>query len=135
MPKRPCKIAGITPVVLAAKEGLALINGTQVSTALTLNGLFLAERLLEAASITGAMAVDAAKGSDAPFDPRIHAVRGQPGQIATASIYRELLKLAAKSVARIWSTMSACKIHTACAVSRKSWAPVSTSSIMRRALC
>ena len=83
--------AGITPVVLAAKEGLALINGTQVSTALTLNGLFLAERLLEAATITGAMSVDAAKGSDAPFDARIHAVRGQPGQIVTAQIYRSLL--------------------------------------------
>ena len=83
--------AGITPVVLAAKEGLALINGTQVSTALALNGLFLAERLLEAATITGALSVDAAKGSDAPFDPRIHAVRGQPGQIATANIYRTLL--------------------------------------------
>ena len=83
--------AGITPVVLAAKEGLALINGTQVSTALALNGLFLAERLLEAATITGAMAVDAAKGSDAPFDARIHAVRGQAGQIVTAAIYRELL--------------------------------------------
>ncbi len=76
---------------MAAKEGLALINGTQVSTALALNGLFLAERLLEAATITGALSVDAAKGSDAPFDPRIHAVRGQPGQIATANIYRTLL--------------------------------------------
>lgn len=85
------KNAGITPVVLAAKEGLALINGTQVSTALTLNGLFLAERLLAAATITGAMSVDAAKGSDAPFDARIHAVRGQPGQIGTAAIYRQLL--------------------------------------------
>ena len=84
--------AGITPVVLAAKEGLALINGTQVSTALALNGLFLAERLLEAATITGALSVDAAKGSDAPFDARIHASRGQPGQIATAAIYRDLLK-------------------------------------------
>jgi histidine ammonia-lyase len=90
--KSALQAAGITPVVLAAKEGLALINGTQVSTALALNGLFLAERLLEAATITGAMSVDAAKGSDAPFDPRIHAVRGQPGQIATASIYRELLQ-------------------------------------------
>jgi histidine ammonia-lyase len=90
--KAALKAAGITPVVLAAKEGLALINGTQVSTALALNGLFLAERLLEAATITGAMSVDAAKGSDAPFDARIHAVRGQPGQIATASIYRELLQ-------------------------------------------
>ncbi len=83
--------AGIAPVVLAAKEGLALINGTQVSTALTLNGLFLAERLLEAATVSGSMSVDAAKGSDAPFDARIHAVRGQPGQIASARLYRELL--------------------------------------------
>ncbi len=83
--------AGITPVVLAAKEGLALINGTQVSTALALHGLFLAERLLEAATITGALSVDAAKGSDAPFDARIHSSRGQPGQIATAAIYRSLL--------------------------------------------
>lgn len=83
--------AGITPVVLAAKEGLALINGTQVSTALTLHGLFLAERLIEAATVTGAMSVDAAKGSDAPFDARIHAVRGQPGQIASAASYRTLL--------------------------------------------
>ncbi len=84
--------AGIAPVVLAAKEGLALINGTQVSTALALNGLFMAERLLEAGAVAGALSVDAAKGSDAPFDPRVHAVRGQPGQIATARIYRELLK-------------------------------------------
>jgi histidine ammonia-lyase len=83
--------AGIAPVVLAPKEGLALINGTQVSTALTLHGLFLSERLLEAATISGALAVDAAKGSDAPFDPRLHAVRGQPGQIAIAHIYRQLL--------------------------------------------
>ncbi|MBC3884482.1 histidine ammonia-lyase [Undibacterium griseum] len=83
--------AGITPVVLAAKEGLALINGTQVSTALALHGLFLAERLLEAATMTGALSVDAAKGSDAPFDARIHSSRGQPGQIATAAIYRSLL--------------------------------------------
>jgi len=83
--------AGIKPVVLAAKEGLALINGTQVSTALALNGLFFAERLLQAATVTGALAVDAAKGSDAPFDPRLHSVRGQPGQIAIAEIYRQLL--------------------------------------------
>ncbi|MCD6025951.1 MAG: hutH [Solimicrobium sp.] len=83
--------AGITPVVLAAKEGLALINGTQVSTALALHGLFMAERLLEAATITGAMSVDAAKASDAPFDARIHAVRGQAGQMATAKLYRDFL--------------------------------------------
>lgn len=84
--------AGITPLTLAAKEGLALINGTQVSTALALHGLFLAERLLEAGSLTGALCVDAAKGSDAPFDPRIHALRGQPGQIASATVTRALLE-------------------------------------------
>jgi histidine ammonia-lyase len=84
--------AGIRPVVLAAKEGLALINGTQVSTALALHGLFLAERLLEAGVMTGALSVDAAKGSDAPFDERIHAVRGHPGQIAAARVYRQLLE-------------------------------------------
>ncbi|MCA1247276.1 histidine ammonia-lyase [Massilia sp. MS-15] len=84
--------AGIEPVTLAAKEGLALINGTQVSTALALHGLFMAERLLEAGMVAGALSVDAARGSDAPFDARIHAVRGQPGQIAAAGIYRELVR-------------------------------------------
>lgn len=83
--------AGITPITLAAKEGLALINGTQVSTALALHGLFMAERLLEAGTVIGALCVDAAKGSDTPFDPRIHAIRGQPGQIAQAAITRALL--------------------------------------------
>jgi histidine ammonia-lyase len=83
--------AGIAPVVLAAKEGLALINGTQVSTALALHGLFMAERLLEAGMVAGALSLDAAKGSDSPFDARVHEVRGQPGQIAAASIYRQLV--------------------------------------------
>jgi histidine ammonia-lyase len=83
--------AGIAPVVLGAKEGLALINGTQISTALALHGLFMAERVFEAAVAVGAMAIDAAKGSDAPFDPRLHELRGHAGQIATASAYRELL--------------------------------------------
>lgn len=62
-----------------------------MSTALALNGLFLAERLLQAATVAGALSVDAAKGSDAPFDPRVHTVRGQAGQIATAAVYRGLL--------------------------------------------
>lgn len=83
--------AGIEPVILAPKEGLALINGTQISTALALHGLFLAERLLEAGAVIGALSVDAAKGSDAPFDARVHDVRGQPGQILLAHVYRELL--------------------------------------------
>ena len=85
------KAAGIAPVVLAAKEGLALINGTQVSNALALHGLFMTERLLEAAMVAGSLSLDAAKGSDAPFDARVHEVRGQPGQIAAAAIYRQLV--------------------------------------------
>ena len=84
-------IAGLLPLTLAAKEGLALLNGTQVSTALALCGLFAAEDVFAAAVVAGAMSVDAAMGSDTPFDPRIHAVRGQPGQIAVAAIYRTLL--------------------------------------------
>lgn len=84
--------AGIQPLVLAAKEGLGLINGTQVSAALALHGLFAFEPVLEAAIVVGALTIDAAKGSDGPFDPRIHALRGQPGQIDVAQYYRELLK-------------------------------------------
>ncbi|HTV77482.1 MAG TPA: histidine ammonia-lyase [Steroidobacteraceae bacterium] len=82
---------GMTPLTLAPKEGLALLNGTQVSTALALQGLFAAERVFAAAVVTGAMSVDALKGSDAPFDPRIQAARGQPGQIEVAARYRGLL--------------------------------------------
>ena len=85
------RLAGFEPLKLRAKEGLALINGTQVSTALALAGLFGAEDVFAAALVAGAMSVDALKGSDAPFDARIHEVRGQPGQIAAAREYRELL--------------------------------------------
>jgi histidine ammonia-lyase len=83
--------AGIAPLVLEAKEGLALINGTQVSTALALHALLTFEPVLESALVVGAMTVDAARGSDGPFDPRIHEVRGQPGQIDVAKYYRALL--------------------------------------------
>jgi histidine ammonia-lyase len=85
------RLSGLKPLKLHAKEGLALINGTQVSTALALAGLFGAEDVFGAAVIAGAMSVDALKGSDSPFDDRIHQVRGQPGQIAVAREYRELL--------------------------------------------
>ena len=84
--------AGLQPLQLGAKEGLALINGTQVSTALALDALVSLDKLFEAAVITGALTLDAARGSDAPFDPRIHAVRGQPGQVACAAAYRALLE-------------------------------------------
>ncbi len=83
--------AGIAPLTLQAKEGLALINGTQVSTALALHALFSFEPVLEAALVIGALTVDAARGSDGPFDARIHALRGQPGQIDVAQYYRALL--------------------------------------------
>jgi histidine ammonia-lyase len=85
------RLAGFGPLKLRAKEGLALINGTQVSTALALAGLFGAEDVFGAAVVAGAMSVDALKGSDSPFDERIHAVRGQPGQIAVAREYRDLI--------------------------------------------
>ncbi len=84
-------IAGLRPFKLRPKEGLALINGTQVSTALALAGLFGSEDLFAAAVVAGAMSVDALKGSDAPFDARIHQARGQPGQIAVAQVYRDLI--------------------------------------------
>ena len=84
--------AGIAPLKLGAKEGLALINGTQTSTALALHALLDFEPVLEAALVIGALTIDAARGSDGPFDPRIHALRGQPGQIDVAGYYRELLK-------------------------------------------
>ena len=83
--------AGLRPLTLGPKEGLALLNGTQVSTALALAGLFAAEDVFGAALLTGALSVDAAAGSDTPFDPRIHAARRQPGQIEVAEILRELL--------------------------------------------
>ncbi len=82
--------AALEPIRLGAKEGLALINGTQVSTALALDALLATERLFEAAVISGALTLDAVRGSDGPFDARIHAVRGQPGQIDCAGAYRAL---------------------------------------------
>ena len=84
--------AGIEPVRLAPKEGLALLNGTQVSTALALAAVFRTENLLAAALMAGAMSSDAIKGSDTPFDRRIQTVRGHGGQIAVAGVLRELMR-------------------------------------------
>jgi histidine ammonia-lyase len=83
--------AGLKPLDLAAKEGLALLNGTQVSAVLAAAGLFAASQVFAAALVTGAMSVDAAAGSDAPFDPRIHQLRGQPGQIEVAAALAKLM--------------------------------------------
>ena len=86
------RIAELAPVVFEPKEALALLNGTQVSTALALDALFAAENIFSAALVAGALTVDAAMGSDIPFDPRIHAVRGQQGQIEVAKVCRHLLE-------------------------------------------
>ena len=83
--------AGLAPIKLAPKEGLALLNGTQVSTALALAAAFRTERALSAAVTAGAMSADAIKGSDTPFDERVQRVRGHAGQIAVASLLRELM--------------------------------------------
>ncbi len=85
------KIAGLEPIALAPKEGLALLNGTQASTAMALEGLFRTEDLFAAAVVAGATSVEAALGSREPFDARLHAVRGQIGQIDAAAAYRHLL--------------------------------------------
>lgn len=82
---------GLAPLVLGPKEGLALLNGTQFSTAYALAGLFEAELLFQSALLTGALSTDAARGSDTPFDPRIHAVRRHNGQIAVADALRGLM--------------------------------------------
>ena len=92
MPRRSALArCGMAPLTLGAKEGLALLNGTQFSAAYAIAGLAEAERLFQAALVTGALSTDAAKGSDTPFDPRIHAIRRHPGQIEVAAALRALL--------------------------------------------
>lgn len=85
------KRAGLTTLALGAKEGLALINGTQVSTTLAMTGLAAIAHVFDAALVAGALSVDALKGSDTPFDPRIQSLRGQPGQIKVAKILLDLI--------------------------------------------
>ncbi len=83
--------AGLTPIPLGAKEGLALINGTQFSTAFALAGLFGAWRAAQSALVTSALSTDAIMGSTAPLQPEIHSLRGHRGQIEAASAMRDLL--------------------------------------------
>jgi len=82
---------GLAPLTLGPKEGLAMLNGTQISTALALAGLFELERVYAGAVVSGSLSLDALQGSDAPFDPRIHHLRGHDGQARVAQVYRELL--------------------------------------------
>lgn len=85
------KEAGLEPLKLRPKEGLALLNGTQISTALALAAVYRTENVLAAALVAGALSSDAMQGSDTPFDRRIHSVRGHGGQIAVANVLRELM--------------------------------------------
>jgi len=92
MPAREAlRSAGLDPVTLGPKEGLALLNGTQFSTAYALAGLFEAENAFQTALVTGALSTEAARGSDTPFDPRIHRIRQHQGQIESAAALRELM--------------------------------------------
>ena len=98
MPARAAlQSTGLDPITLGPKEGLALLNGTQFSTAYALAGLFEAENVFQAALVTGALSTEAARGSDTPFDPRIHQIRNHQGQIETAAA---LLTLMAESAIR-----------------------------------
>jgi histidine ammonia-lyase len=83
--------AGLRPVELGPKEGLALLNGTQVSTALAMHGLFAIERCFAAAMVTGALSTDAIMGSDTPFHEGIHRLRKHQGQIAVGAALRALM--------------------------------------------
>ncbi len=89
--QRGAEKAGLAPITPAAKEGLALLNGTQASTAFALRGLFEAEDLFASAVVCGALTTEAVLGSRRPFDARIHEVRGQRGQIDAAAMYRHVL--------------------------------------------
>jgi len=84
--------AGLEPVTLAPKEGLALINGTAVATAVLARALVIAEDLVRLADLAAAMSLEALLGTDVPFDPRVHALRPHPGQIATARNLKKLLR-------------------------------------------
>jgi histidine ammonia-lyase len=83
--------AGLAPLALGPKEGLALLNGTQFSTSFALAAVFEAEVAFRSALVTGALSTDAARGSDAPFDPRIHQLRRHRGQVAVADALRNLM--------------------------------------------
>ena len=118
--------AGLTPVALGPKEGLAIINGTHLMAATGALAVLDAQRLLEAAVVAVALSLEAFKGSTVPFDPRLHERRGQPGQAAVAERLRALLTAARSS--RATPTAGACRIRTRSAARRRCWAPSATRS-------
>ena len=116
-----CRAAGLEPIALEAKEGLALINGTQLSLALALDGLFAAESLLDAAIVIGALTVDGLAGSYAPFDARIHEASRSKHQVEVARRFRMLLTTALSTA--ITRIATACRTRTPCAACRRCSAP------------
>ena len=124
--------AGLAPVILGPKEGLGLINGTQVSTAFALIGLFEAVRMAEACLITASLSTDAIMGSTAPLLPEIHALRGHRGQIEVACTMRELMAGSEIRKATGMGT-AACRTPIASAASHRWSEPVLTLSAWRRA--
>ncbi len=119
------KRIGAEPVVLGPKEGLALLNGTQISTALALDALFRARDVFDAALVAGAMSTDAMKGTDAPFDARI---QKRVAKRVRSKLRRACVRSwpAVKFASRISLEMIACRIRIRSGVSLKSWAPAST---------
>lgn len=95
--------AGVKPIRLEAKEGLALLNGTQVSAALAIEGLLQARTALLSSIVIGALTVESLAGSYSPFDARIHTVRNLPGQIRVAELFRSLL-----TGSEIWQSHQGC---------------------------
>jgi histidine ammonia-lyase len=110
--------AGLEPLALGPKEGLALINGTQPSTAVAALALVGAERLARAADVAAALSIDALRGSIRPFDPRIHAARPYAGQVVSAvGSSREV------GSTRRTSTAVACRTPTRCGARHRCTAP------------
>ena len=124
--------AGLEPVTLAAKEGLALINGTHLMAAAGTLAVLAARRVLDAAIVAVALSLEAFKGSTVPFDARLHEVRGQPGPARVAARLRELL--AGSPDRRLATpTAAASRTPTRCAARRRSSARSTTRSPTSRA--
>ena len=115
---------GLSKLQLGPKEGLALINGTQASTALALDALFKGERVFASAIAAGAMSVDALKGSAKPFDPRISKLRGQPGQIRVSEMISSFLD--GSEISQAISSAAGSRIPIVSVASRRSWGLRST---------
>jgi histidine ammonia-lyase len=128
------RAAGVAALELQAKEGLALLNGTQLSLALALEGLMRAERLLDAAIVCCAITVEGLAGSHSPFDDRIQRASRLPGQIEVRTPHPRTARHPTARSAAAMRTASGCRIRTRCAVCPRCSAPWSTRCATR-AMC